>query len=398
MNSDRRNASKIILTVSAVVVLILTSSRLQAQTGCSPNPTPFTDLGGMSSFFCQAVAGAFFSGLTSGTSATTYTPGANVTRDQMAAFITRTLDQSLRRGSQRAALNQFWTTKPHFDIDLGTTAVGDLPQHVQSDGTDLWVVNKDSGTISRVRASDGAVVGEWSGASAPFAPLVAMGKIFITGQANPGILFMIDPTQGSGTVTTLASNLGGFPSGIAFDGDKIWTANGAGSVSIITPGATLPWSVTTVTTGFTSLQGALFDGSNIWVTDNVGTLLKLNSNGAVIQTVSTGGEPRFMTFDGVNIWVANKASSDVTVVRASTGAVLATLTGNGLNSPRAAAFDGERVLVTNIDGNSVSMWKAADLTPLGTFSTGASTQPIGVCSDGLNFWVTLQGADKLVRF
>jgi len=61
-------------------------------------------------------------------------------------------------------------------------------------------------------------------------------------------------------VTTVASNLGDFPRGIAFDGAKVWTANFSGSISIVTPGA-IPWAVTTVTTGFSSLRGALYDGA-----------------------------------------------------------------------------------------------------------------------------------------
>jgi len=61
---------------------------------------PFTDVMG-SPFFCQ-IAEAFFSGLTNGTSATTFSPSQNVTREQMAAFTTRTMDQSLKRGSRRA--------------------------------------------------------------------------------------------------------------------------------------------------------------------------------------------------------------------------------------------------------------------------------------------------------
>jgi hypothetical protein len=96
----------------------------------------------------------------------------------------------------------------------------------------------------------------------------------------------------------------------------------------------------------------------------------------------------------------------VTVVRVKDAAgnslpsafVLATVTGNGLDVPVTAAFDGERILVTNNTGNSVSLWKAADLTPLGAFSTGAATNPYGACSDGLNFWITLNNTDKLARF
>jgi hypothetical protein len=56
------------------------------------------------------------------------------------------------------------------------------------------------------------------------------------------------------------------------------------------------------------------------------------------------------------------------------------------------------LLISLMVNNSVSLWKAADLSPLGTFSTGANTSPAHVCSDGLNFWITLNNAAKLARF
>ena len=157
--------------------------------------------------------------------------------------------------------------------------------------------------------------------------------------------------------------------------------------------------MTTVTTGFTQPFGILYDGARMWVTDiGAGKLLKLDSNGAIIQTVAVDNNPVFPVFDGTNIWVPNNSSNTVTVVRASTGAVLATLSGNGLHGPRTAAFDGERILVTNYEGNSVSLWKAADLSPFGSVSTGSMTGPVGACSDGLNFWITLNISGHLARF
>jgi hypothetical protein len=32
-----------------------------------------------------------------------------------------------------------------------------------------------------------------------------------------------------------------------------------------------------------------------------------------------------------------------------------------------------------------------DLSVLGSFSTGISSQPVGVCSDGVHFWITFRG-------
>jgi hypothetical protein len=140
-------------------------------------------------------------------------------------------------------------------------------------------------------------------------------------------------------------------------------------VSFVTPTASLPWTVTTVT-GFIEAAGILYDGSNIWITDlTAGTLLKLDGNAAVLQTVTVGSGPKFPIYDGSNIWVPNIFDASVTVVRASNGAVLATLTGNGLSLTNAAAFDGQRILVTN-SADKVSLWKAADFTPLGSISRG----------------------------
>jgi DNA-binding beta-propeller fold protein YncE len=153
-----------------------------------------------------------------------------------------------------------------------------------------------------------------------------------------------------------------------------------------------PFGVNNVTTGFFDPVGILYDGANVWVVDqrgSPGNLLKLDSNGVIIQTVPVGQTPRNPLFDGTNIWVPNNASNSITVVRASTGTVLSTLTGNGLGGPLHVAFDGERILVTNFDGNNVSLWKASDLSPLGFTSTGSFSGPFGACSDGLNFWVTL---------
>src|SRR5262249_16792591 len=157
-----------------------------------------------------------------------YNPSGNVTRDQMAAFITRTQDSALRRGNKRAALQQFWTTTPNYPSangGLGTTTVGSQPFLVESDGTDLWVANAISAPVSRVRASDGKQLDTWTAATSARGVLVAMGRVFVTGNTFPGSLYMIDPTQAGGAVTVVSSTLGSDSLGIAFDGSRIWTAN-----------------------------------------------------------------------------------------------------------------------------------------------------------------------------
>jgi hypothetical protein len=384
---------------SALLAVLLLSgafNHLRADTGAcgGANVTlPFTDVAG-NAFFCQ-IAAAYFAGLTNGTSATTFSPANNVTRDQMTAFITRTLDQSLKRGSRRAALGQHWT--PGGIAAVGETTVGLDPVAVAADGDDIWVLQDLA--VSRVRASDGRVIGKWTeGPRGQGGVVVALGRVFVTGD---DYLYMLDPAQPPGPMTKVASGLGTGSRAIAFDGEKLWIVINNG-VAIVTPGAS--FTVKKVTgLGFT--YGMVYDGANIWVTNvndalNGQSLQKLDAQGNVIQTVAVGARPSQPVFDGTNIWVPNELSDSVTVVRAATGAVLATLTGNGLGRPSAAAFDGQRVLVTNFGSKAVSLWKAADFSPLGSTSLGTAVWT--ACSDGLNFWVIMDsnmGAPgKLVRF
>lgn len=209
---------------------------------------------------------------------------------------------------------------------------------------------------------------------------------------------MIDPTQPPGTIATATGNLGNAPTGIAFDGTNIWTANAGGSVSIINPQAALPYPVTTVTTGFSHPYGMLYDGANIWVTDSTaGTLLKLDATGAIIQTVTVGEEPLIPVFDGTNIWVPNYLDDSISVVQASTGKVVATIladASNNLRGPLTATFDGGRVLLTNNFGGTVTVFKAADFSFVANVTVSGAW---GACSDGIDFRVTF-GNNNLLRF
>jgi outer membrane protein assembly factor BamB len=350
---------------------------------------PFTDVSDPS--FCPFVLEIFTLGITTGTTATTYEPGGNVTRLQMAAFLSRGVDRILQRGSRRAMVKKFWS--PTTSLAIGITTLADQPYALKSDGTDVWIAG-NTGRVTRVHASDGRILQTWTGAVGPPGGILpAMGRVFIGG-GNSGHLYQLDPRLPPGAVTTVAS-LASSPAALAFDGARVWSADLNGTVSIFTPGPTIPWTATTVT-GFSEPLAILHDGSSIWITDAVaGTLLKLDSSGAVLQTVTVGDEPFLSVFDGTNIWVPNLDGQSVSVVRASSGAVLATLTGNGLSGPRDAAFDGQRVLVAN-NGGGVSVFVAASLAPVGSFPTPNIAD--AVCSDGINFWLALTSVSKLARF
>jgi hypothetical protein len=399
MMSNKGRRRRATMLMAMIVVIVAASSQLRADSGaCAGGAVnlPFTDVQG-NAFFCH-IASAYFSGLTAGTSATTYGPTAPVPREQMAAFITRTLDQSLKRGSRRAALDQWWT--PQVPGALGTTTVGNQPSSVKSDGDLVWVANYLGNSVSCVQASDGKLLKTYTGVTKPRALLVARGKVYIAGNEPAGKLYSIDPTSDQDSVT-FEVNIGSNPVALAFDGQFIYCTNFGGDMYRISfnpaPSALGIASQLLIPTGI------VYDGANLWVVDTGDNKIKKLNDGGVTtsQEVSVGSSPQQPVFDGTNIWVPNYNDDTVTVIRAATGAVLATLTGNGLNGPTQAAFDGERIIVVNREGHSVSLWKATDLTPLGSFDTGTTgggSSPESVCSDGLNFWIALSGYDKLARF
>src|SRR5262249_12958388 len=138
---------------------------------------------------------------------------------------------------------------------------------------------------------------------------------------------------------------------LEFDGTRIWSTSEAGALFIVTPAATTPWPVTTV--GFPNMStfGLVFAGNNIWMADNHanGQIHRLDSNGAILQSVDVNDAPALPVYDGANIWVPRQGGSSVAIIRSTDGTILPSPAENGLVFPFAAAFDGERILVTNQD-------------------------------------------------
>jgi len=398
MNHVRQLKRRLLLLVSALTVLISISVGMRADTGTCNGASitlPFTDVQASNIFFCS-IAEAYFSGLTNGTSATTYSPTQPVPREQMAAFVTRTMDQSLKRGNRRAALKQWWTPTEPGALRAVTFNPGSILHDIVCDGEDLWV-SDESGVVFRVRASDGKLLGTWTGATGARDLIAAAGRIFVaasSGTTTPGKIYVINPEAAPGAVTVFENDIGANPYEITFDGANLWTTNLSGSISRVNVGTGID---STFTSGFDNPVNIFWDGTSLWVFD--GQLKRVDTtNASVLQTIAISGGT--MQFDGTNLWLSDYNADSIYIVRATgglRGTVMATLTGNGLFNPLGMAFDGERMLVCNV-GGSVSLFKAADFTPLGNVSTGALSDSRYACSDGVNFWVIRYGKRDIVRF
>jgi hypothetical protein len=207
---------------------------------------------------------------------------------------------------------------------------------------------------------------------------------------------MIDPSQSPGTAILVAGDLGILPASLAFDGEKLWTANEDGSISLIEPGATPPWTSTTLTPGITSARAMIFDGNNVWISDPpVGKIHKMDSAGAILTSYLVGDGAESLLFDGENLWVTNCCG--VSVIRRSDGVSLEFLQDPLVANPSFLAFDGQRVLVLSANSDGAVLWNAGTLQKIDGTSLGTGANPQGVTSDGINFWISL-GDTRLARF
>jgi hypothetical protein len=368
------------------------AAQAQKMCGGQTYPFPYTDVSGVGAAFCPGIMEAYVTGVSKGTTPTTFSPNDNVTRLQMTTFLQRSLDQGSTRASRRTVLKQLWQTNYYPQIN---TSPGGSPVFCAADGETIWVASE--GEVDQFQASSGKFLGTWTGTTKSWPIAVIPGLIITADNGTPNGVYYIDPTHSFGPLSASFTLPGGGASSIAYDGVYIWIASFSGSVSLFPPLGVVP---KTYTAGFSQPVGLVYDGTQMWVTDyGAGTLLPVARDGTIGTPVTVGAGPEQPAFDGENIWVPNYLGNSITVVQASSGKVVATILSDGINNlsgPEQASFDGERVLVTNHVGSSITLFKAADLSVIG--NAIFFDAPYGVCSDRSHFWITFTNAHELVQY
>ena len=180
-----------IVLVTLAAVLTGLSTRLQADTGnCGGATTTlvFTDVPASNIFFCS-IASAYFAGLTNGTTATTYNPSDPVPREQMAAFVSRTLDQSVRRNNPRAALGEWWTNQAPIYRFIRET--GRNPRFLACDGLTVWVSCTDQDQVQRFDIRTGELICTMTGIPSPEQIVVVGDHLWIVSAQVPGKLYLL---------------------------------------------------------------------------------------------------------------------------------------------------------------------------------------------------------------
>jgi hypothetical protein len=262
------------------------------------------------------------------------------------------------------------------------------PYGIAFDGSSIWTANSGDGTVSKLRASDGAPLGTFTVGGQPNFLVFDGANVWVT--VSPNTVSKLRASDGKilGSFT-----VGGAPWWPAFDGENIWVPNlhdGTLSKLRASDGKTL---------NTFAMPGAIavaFDGENVWVTGyGFGTVTKLRAkDGKIIGTYSVSHNPIGVAFDGANIWVANNNDNSVTKLHASDGKNLGTfLTGGAYG----VAFDGTNLWVTAEPG--LTEVRPADGALIGHwnyFDGGGETT--GIAFDGANIWVGNGLGDTVSKF
>lgn len=264
---------------------------------------------------------------------------------------------------------------------------------VAFDGTNIWVSGNNS--LTKVRPSDGAVLGTYSGLGGGGGQGIVFDGANIWAVASQGVTKL---RASDGTVLGTYSVV--FPPalGLAFDGTNIWVCDSGNIVTKLraSDGATLGNFGNAPNSG-----GIAFDGANIWVpTRQVGGtpagVSKLRaSDGAFLGRflIGFGRLLHGIAFDGSSLWVTDASCGCVRKLRPSDGTVLGTFA-VGDPAPINAVFDGANVWVAG-QGGTVTELRASDGAVLGIFSAGSN--PYGIAFDGVNIWVGNVGSGTLSK-
>jgi YVTN family beta-propeller protein len=264
-----------------------------------------------------------------------------------------------------------------------TYSVGNTPFGVAFDGSNIWVTNGGSNSVTKLLASTGALVGNYPVGAGPFEAAFDGTNIWVTNFSGNTVTELL---ASSGAVVG-SYPVGIQPGGVAFDGTNIWVAN-YGSNTVTKLSASNGSVLGTYSVGSNPFSLA-FDGTNIWVANQGTTTVTalLASTGTLVGTYPVGPYPIGLAFDGTNIWAANSGATTVTKLLASNGTVVGTYSVGGV--PGGLAFDGTNIWVTNTQANVVTKLSASSGAVLASYAVG--NYPNGLAFDGANIWVANQG-------
>jgi hypothetical protein len=146
--------------------------------------------------------------------------------------------------------------------------VGNQPYGLCFDGANIWTANFAGNNVTKVRVSDGQLLGTFEVGTQPYGVTFDGADVWVSNELDNTVTKL----RASDGKTLGTFRTGTFPTWTAFDGQSLWVPNAR---------------------------------------DN--TLSKLRTtDGKILGTFAVGSSPTAVAFDGANVWVTNDGSSSVT--------------------------------------------------------------------------------------
>ncbi|MFA5840752.1 MAG: hypothetical protein WC847_00540 [Candidatus Paceibacterota bacterium] len=264
---------------------------------------------------------------------------------------------------------------------IGNYSLVDSPGGIAFDVTNnaIWVTNQLINSVTKINAATGAIIGTYSAG-------ISAGPNYITYDITNNAVWIIN---GDSTVSklnaTTGAPIGGFIMMGSFGVDTVYDVTN-NVVWVVTNNSTTLTKINATTgaligspisVGFT-IGGIAFDVTNnlLWVENYfAGSVYRYNAttNIAVGSPVPIGVHPQGIAFDVSNnmIWASNRGSNNVFKIDASTGVLVGMSIAVGI-SPMNVAFDitNNSVWVTNTGDTTVSKINAIPVyAASGTFTS-----------------------------
>jgi hypothetical protein len=258
--------------------------------------------------------------------------------------------------------------------------VGKNPDGLAFEGGNVWVANKGSNSVTRIRAQDGRVTGTYPVGEEPVAVAWDGANIWVANQkwlaGDYSTLLKLHPADGRVLATY---HLPGQPMHLAVDRDHIWVTETWPTYVLrkmrLSDGETLG----AYTASGTPRQ-LVADGTSVWVSNvSVGFVSKVRaSDGKVLLSRDVGGFPAELRRVGDFLWTDNQAGL-LYKLRADDLEIVARFPHSG-----AVGLTVSQRWVFSAEPGRIVQRRAEDARPVAVWAAGSN--PNRVAFDGVNLW------------
>ncbi|HEY7947941.1 MAG TPA: hypothetical protein VID75_09700 [Acidimicrobiales bacterium] len=281
-------------------------------------------------------------------------------------------------------------------------------------GSDLFVTNAGSNSVTEINASDGSyrttISGKRFGFDAPSAIVAVGSDLFVANSASNSVTEF--RAAGHKHLRTIGGTAYGFddPIALAPSGPDLFVLNGAGSVTEIDAATgALVGTASGSVFGFDAPTGLAVADGEVFVANSAGDTVTVLSAGALTFVASLSGPsfafstPTGVAFDGTNMWVTNYGASSVTEFSPTTLAELNVVVSTNLPMVGPIASGAGYVFTVSPWGSSPMV---SQITPsaasvnwmmCNTNGPYLFNNPQALAVAGNDLWVVNEGGDSLTE-